>query len=281
MSFDVFASPAEAAGYIEQHLPRMLETLARIPDGSGPLLEIGAAPFSMTLLLRRERRFDIRLVNYGFEGSLTLSSRRFGESATFPCAGTNVECEPLPYPDRTFDVVLCAEVLEHLTFDPTYMLCEIHRVLRPEGRLVLTTPNVLRRFLRYRSLRALVRGGNVHGPYSGFGPYGRHNREFTPREVRTLVEGCGFSVAGLDVLDVPEAIREERRGRLARLADRLLPLALAAILRTGPRTLTALRAGQIILTAVPDRPRTAFRPEGLYVSQQVLERARERFPRIP
>ena len=282
-SFDAFQG-AEAARYLEQHLPRLVATLERIPPGSGKLLEIGAAPFAMTLLLRRERTFEVSLVNYGADGVVAIASRKYGEAVTLPCAGPNVECQPLPWADGTFDVVLCAEVLEHLTFDPAHMLAEIHRVLRPGGRLVLTTPNVLRWFLRYRNLRAVLRGANVHGPYSGFGPYGRHNREFTPREVRDLVEGCGFAVRELAVFDVEDAgpaARPGLRARLAHLADRLLTFALGVMLRTAPATLRPVRGAQIMVTAVPDRPRAAYRPDHLYTAQGTLEEARAIFPRVP
>jgi SAM-dependent methyltransferase len=45
----------------------------------------------------------------------------------------------LPFPDASFDAVLCTEVLEHIP-DPTETLREIHRVLKPGGRLLLTIP---------------------------------------------------------------------------------------------------------------------------------------------
>lgn len=44
-----------------------------------------------------------------------------------------------PVPDASFDGVLCSQVLEHV-FTPEAFLREIHRVLRPGGRVVLTVP---------------------------------------------------------------------------------------------------------------------------------------------
>jgi SAM-dependent methyltransferase len=46
-----------------------------------------------------------------------------------------------PYQDRSFDSVLCNQVLEHV-FNPDEFLAEIYRVLKPSGKLLLTVPFV-------------------------------------------------------------------------------------------------------------------------------------------
>ena len=45
----------------------------------------------------------------------------------------------LPFGEGAFDVVLCTEVLEHL-HTPAAALAEMYRVLKPDGKLLLTTP---------------------------------------------------------------------------------------------------------------------------------------------
>src|SRR5437762_1356405 len=47
--------------------------------------------------------------------------------------------EALPFADNEFDLVTCIETLEHVR-DVQLALSEIRRVLRPGGRLALTTP---------------------------------------------------------------------------------------------------------------------------------------------
>jgi len=46
-----------------------------------------------------------------------------------------------PFKDHTFDYVVAVEVIEHLE-NPWHFLREINRVLKKEGKLYLTTPNV-------------------------------------------------------------------------------------------------------------------------------------------
>lgn len=46
----------------------------------------------------------------------------------------------LPYENNFFDLVICSEVLEHLKNDKK-ALVELHRVLKPKGKLIVTVPN--------------------------------------------------------------------------------------------------------------------------------------------
>lgn len=64
----------------------------------------------------------------------------------------------IPFPDNSYDVLLCTEVLEHAV-DPMTLIAEMHRVLRPGGVLFATIPFAARvhhapydfhRFTRFR-----------------------------------------------------------------------------------------------------------------------------------
>lgn len=46
----------------------------------------------------------------------------------------------LDFADASFDKILCSEVIEHIP-DAPKALCEMYRILKPSGRLVLSTPN--------------------------------------------------------------------------------------------------------------------------------------------
>lgn len=45
----------------------------------------------------------------------------------------------LPFADRSFDVILCTEVLEHVN-EPKHTLNEFYRVLKPGGYVILSVP---------------------------------------------------------------------------------------------------------------------------------------------
>lgn len=47
----------------------------------------------------------------------------------------------LPFEDNTFDLIYAAELIEHL-YNPDFFLEECNRVLRPEGQLIVSTPNL-------------------------------------------------------------------------------------------------------------------------------------------
>ena len=190
-------SHTECEAYLSELTPRLVVTMRMVPPATpgARLLELGASPYYMTLWLQRNTTYELSLANFhntGLpEGAVHLSSARYGESYTFRYQNFNVETDRFPYLDRGFDVVLCCEILEHLTCDPTHMLVEIHRVLKPEGYLLLTTPNVL--VWRHITLM-LKHGKNIYHPYSGYGVYGRHNREYTLDEVVQLLRGCGYEI---------------------------------------------------------------------------------------
>lgn len=63
-----------------------------------------------------------------------------------------MNCHRLGFADASFDLVVSFEVFEHLE-EPEVYLSECRRVLRPRGRLVLSTPNRLSWDIHMRSIR--------------------------------------------------------------------------------------------------------------------------------
>ncbi len=59
------------------------------------------------------------------------------------------DIQAIPHPEASFDMVISCETIEHVS-DPRRALGELARVLKPGGRLLLTTPNYLGTFGLYR-----------------------------------------------------------------------------------------------------------------------------------
>lgn len=86
-----------------------------------------------------------------------------------------------PFDDNTFDVVLTYETLEHVPW-PTEYIAEMSRVLKPEGTLVLTTPNVLWEPVHW--LSATLHLDHGEGPH----------RMVPRREILTALQDAGLEV---------------------------------------------------------------------------------------
>jgi SAM-dependent methyltransferase len=184
-------------GYVDDSLWRFLHTWSVVRDARGHCLELGSNPYFTTHLLDTYTGLDLTLANYygetgTFEETVSFVPERGADRVEQKRAGDtfNVEEDGFPYLDDSFEVVLFCEMLEHLLMNPLATLGQIHRVLKPGGTLVLTTPNVA----RIDNVMAMVHGVNIYDPYSGYGPYGRHNREYTRHELHRLLDFAGFEV---------------------------------------------------------------------------------------
>jgi SAM-dependent methyltransferase len=190
-------APGHLDAYVDDSLWRFCHTWAMVRDESGWCLELGANPYFTTQLLEDYTDLELTLANYYGQSGDTVETVSFVPvrettrvERTHRSVLFNVEEDQFPFETGSLGVVLFCEIIEHLLMNPLATLREIHRVLRPGGLLVVTTPNVA----RIDNVMAMVHGANLYDPYSGFGPYGRHNREYTRHELYRLLEFAGFRV---------------------------------------------------------------------------------------
>lgn len=103
--------------------------------------------------------------------ALSFSRRR---NLTRLCAADAMR---LPFQEASFDLVIALDILEHLP-DDAAALCEVHRVLKPGGRILATVP-------AYPSL------------WSGHDVALMHFRRYVAREVRQRFAAAGLRVEKL------------------------------------------------------------------------------------
>ena len=82
--------------------------------------------------------------------------------------------EHLGFTDKSFDIVLCSDVVEHLE-NPKKCFVEISRVLKSGGTAIITTPNPSSMMIKLAGvLRKRRTSGENAGPGSGFAGRGAH-----------------------------------------------------------------------------------------------------------
>ena len=125
----------------------------------------------------------------------------------------SAEGHKLPFPDKTFDIVMIDEVIEHLV-DTDSIMEEIHRVLTDQGQLLISTPNLASWFNRIALLFGIqpafseVSFKKVYGR-PGSGIVG-HLRLFTKRALTAFVEDNGFhntKTIGVPFPELPKLVR--------------------------------------------------------------------------
>lgn len=206
------------SAYARRHRSRLAADLRLVERHVAPgarVLEYGAVPPVLTAALAR-RGYRVSAVDLRPERFAT-AIRELG----LDVVRCDVERERAPFEDAAFDAVLFNEIFEHLRIDPIATLRDVHRVLAPAGRLLLSTPNLR----SLRGLRQLVvhnRGhavsGDVYAQYEKLETLGHmgHVREYTTREVEEFLSRLGFRVERI-------VFRGGHGRGLVGLAERLLP----------------------------------------------------------
>jgi SAM-dependent methyltransferase len=112
----------------------------------------------------------------------------------------------LPLGHGEVDVVWCSEVLEHVP-DTIAFLTEVRRVLRPDGRLLVTVPD------HGRVKRTLLALAHYDAHYD---PLGQHVHFYTRRSLSHALHATGFEDVRLSPLGGPPLLRRALLARAVR-----------------------------------------------------------------
>jgi len=158
------------------------------------------------------------------EGSIHTAAQQFASpSINF----LNASGENLPLESQSCDVVVSFETIEH-TRDPKQFLDELHRILKPGGKLIISTPN--------RTLTS---------PMGWLKPGNRfHRYEFSQKQFADLIAGKfvdlkWFGQQTIEELNLHKYKKVQRMSQLARVFPELL---IDRLKSNFPRILKSYRA---------------------------------------
>ena len=180
--------------YFQNHARRTMRTVQVLLDEKpkGKLLELGTSKVIPLLLQELQPELEVHVTDFDLSqkqtGKMSISLGIYNRDV--PVYRVDLEQQALPIESETFDYVLCCEVIEHMELDPMFMMSEINRILKPQGTLILTTPNIT----STRALWKMLRGMEPHFymQYRKTPSYHRHNYEYSVIGLRSVLKAAGF-----------------------------------------------------------------------------------------
>jgi SAM-dependent methyltransferase len=167
-------------------MARWTRAIDALPFYRGRVLDLGCA-FGFSTRMLAGRGYETT----GVDNSLgyIIRARRRHPAGTYLLASA----ETLPLEDKSFDGVLCLDVLEHVA-DQQAVIREIRRVLRPGGTLILSVPHRgLFGWLDSLNLYAALVRLTHHGLFPQEITQTNFHRHYSLRQLRALL-GVEFSI---------------------------------------------------------------------------------------
>jgi ubiquinone/menaquinone biosynthesis C-methylase UbiE len=102
------------------------------------VLDVGCGTGTLTLAAKRRVGANGSVRGVDASPEMIARARTKAERGGVPVTFEIVQAQSLPFPDATFDVVLCSLALHHLPGDArARALTEMRRVLKPDGRVLI------------------------------------------------------------------------------------------------------------------------------------------------
>ena len=181
----------------DREIFRMVRTASMIPiakENKTLLVDVGGSIFWVPIYMELLGYKKVIILNRP-GGGQTLEFNKdeidIGKDFNFEILECDAELSKYPIDSGQASCVVCFELLEHFAGDPMNCISESNRILRDNGNFLLTTPNVIKK----ENLAKIAFGRHPSG-WSVFTDSfsDRHNREYTPFEVKKLLEGGGFEI---------------------------------------------------------------------------------------
>jgi O-antigen biosynthesis protein len=153
-------------------------------DPPGRVLDVGC---STGYLAERLQERGSTVIGLEMDERAAELARRFCEAVYVG----DIETMELPFEPGSFDAIVCGDLIEHLR-DPQAVLSRLRPLLKPGGRLVLSTPNIANWAMRVGLLFGRFR-------YTEWGILDRtHTHLFTRKTLTECLEAAGYHVEVFD-----------------------------------------------------------------------------------
>jgi methionine biosynthesis protein MetW len=183
------------------------EQARRLLAPGGRVLDVGCASGGLLALLRAQAG---HLAGLELSASAATAAAQIADHVVQGA----LQDPDLPFADADYDLVVLADVLEHLA-DPAAGLARAVSWCRPGAAVLVSVPNVA----HWQARLTLLRG---RWPQTDSGTFdASHLRWFTRDAVGELLRGAGLRDVELDAI-VP-ALRNHAPAAAARLTERLEP----------------------------------------------------------
>lgn len=196
-------------GYFLQHRDRLWQTASHFDIWNlrgKKILDIGPF-FSYTPFVLKKQGNDVCVLEgndpavYPLKTLYETAGIEFTICDLFENFGTpSAEKKRLPFADDQFDVISCWETMEHFNFNPVGFIRDLRRILKPDGQIFITVPNMAElenrvKLLCGKSIGPPVEGYNHFYNYFDDGRFlGFHWREYVLPEMDYLLHTQKFSV---------------------------------------------------------------------------------------
>jgi methionine biosynthesis protein MetW len=178
-----------------------LERIINLFEPCNKVLDIGCGDGWFGKRIKKEFEADVHGVDIS---DVALKKAR---SSGLKVKQHDLDGNKLPYPNNQFDAVLCGDIIEHL-FNTEFFIKEIWRVLKKDGFLVLSVPNIAayynRLVLLVGKLPIWIESASemTFPPIENDNMYNTgHVRAYTKETITKLIEHHGFKIE--DVKGVP------------------------------------------------------------------------------
>lgn len=170
---------------IDSYKDNLNELVIKQVDFGKKILDIGCCQGTLGKYLKKHKKATVFGIDIS-DKAIKKAKKNLDKAYVL-----NVETDIFPFAKKSFDIIICADILEHL-YNPTSVLKKLKLYLKSDGIFVLSVPNIANIEARWNLLR-----GKFDYQKSGIMD-DSHLRFFTKKTACQLVNKAGIKIVKID-----------------------------------------------------------------------------------